>query len=458
MVHVPTAREWTRRGVLGAMAAGGAGLVLFGPRTAQEAPTDRAVIDYWEKWTGEEGRAMQRVVDEFNTSQERIHVRYFSISDIDRKASIAIAGGTPPDIVGLWNFNVPAYALSGALMPLDEMFQSGTLRLDNYAPAVRSLMSHQGRTWALVNTCGSVGMFYNRKLFREAGLDPDRPPRTISELDHAQEKLTVVEQGGRIQRTGLLHTEPGWWTWFWGYYFGGGLYDPASDRSTATDPRNIEAYEWVTGVPRKYGAKHLVSLQAGLGNYSSAQNAFLAGRVGMVLQGPWLANVINLYAPGLDYAVAAPPVADSLYRADEPIALLDSDVLMIPQGAKHPREAMEFLAYTQTQKVVEYLSTVHCKNSPLLQVSEEFLRNHPNRSVAMHGRLAVSPRAFIFPRTSALQMLRDEMEAGFQRMWRLEDSPKSVLAGVDARIQPAIDTARARRLRRSHRTQQGTGT
>lgn len=410
------------------------------------------MIDYWEKWTGEEGRAMQRVVDRFNQSQARIFVRYFAISDIDRKASIAIAGGTPPDIVGLWNYNVPAYAASGAIEPLDEMFGTAGggvgLRLEDYAPAVREMMRYQGGTWALVNTCGSIGLYYNRRLFRDAGLDPEAPPRTISELDAIAEKLTVVEPGGRLQRAGFLHTEPGWWTWFWGRYFGGNLYDAMNDRATAGAAGNLEAYRWVTGYPRKYGTKNLVGMQAGLGNYSSAQNAFLAGRVAMVLQGPWLANVIGQYAPELDYAVGAPPVADGLYVRDEPIAMLDSDVLMMPRGCRHRAEALEFMAYTQRQEIVEELSTVHCKNSPLVRTSERFIAGHPNRYVKVHGELAASPRAFIFPRTASWSMFRDEMEAGFHRMWRLEDSPESVLAGVDARMQMAIDASRARRERR----------
>ncbi|MCK6475680.1 MAG: ABC transporter substrate-binding protein [Phycisphaerales bacterium] len=448
---MPTARtvmQWTRRGVLGALAAGGAGLVLAGPRRAQDAPSDRVVIDYWEKWTQDEGRAMQNVVDRFNASQSRIFVRYFSISDIDRKASIAIAGGSPPDIVGLWNFNVPGYATSGAIQPLGDLFESGTLRMDDYAPAVRRLMMHRGTPYALVNTCGTVGLYYNRKLFKEAGLDPRRPPRTIAELDEYAAKLAIIEPSGRIERAGFVHTEPGWWTWFWGQYFGGDLYDQPTDRSTASSAINTRAYEWVATYPQRYGVKNLVALQAGLGNYGSGQNAFLSGRVAMVLQGPWLANVIARYAPSLDYAVAAPPVDESIYRADEPISLLDSDVLMLPSGCPHPRESMEFLAFTQRPDVVEYLSTVHCKNSPLLRASDEFLANHPNRSVSVHGELAASPRAFIFPRTPAWPMFRDEMEAGFHRIWRLEDSPASVLKKVDVRMQQALDVSRRRLERR----------
>src|ERR1700755_3059771 len=118
----PPLADISRRAVLGAMGVAAAGFVAFGPRGGGDgAPKGATVIDYWEKWTGHEGKAMQAVVDEFNASQRAVFVRYFVTGNIGQKALIAIAGGTPPDLVGLWNFNVPAYAESGAVLRLDEL-------------------------------------------------------------------------------------------------------------------------------------------------------------------------------------------------------------------------------------------------------------------------------------------------------------------------------------------------
>ncbi len=86
-----------------------------------------------------------------------------------------------------------------------------------------------------------------------------------------------------------------------------------------------------------------------LGVYGSPEHPFLSGRVAMTNQGPWLANRIVEHKNDLDYGVAPFPVAASVYDPARPIGLLDSDVLVIPKGAKHPREAFEFIAYTQRQ-------------------------------------------------------------------------------------------------------------
>lgn len=445
-----------RRAAIGAIAAAGAGFALFGPRGAKEASGGRIVLDYWEKWTGHEGRAMQRIVDEFNNSQSRILVRYLVTSGLDQKTLIAVAGGDPPDIVGLWNYNVPLYAETEAIIPLDEFDSSYGVRLENYAPAVRQLLTHPDRTgkvrmWATVNTCGTIAMYYNRAVFREAGLDPDRPPRTIEELDACAKKIERVGPDGDIERAGFLHAEPGWWSWIWGYHFGGTLYDPETDRARADSAENIAAFEWLQTYPQRLGPDALKKFRSGFGTaYSSPQNALLTGQVAMVPQGPWLANVIQNFRPGLDYGVAPFPVAEGVYREDEPVGLIDSDILVIPRGVKHPEACMEFIAYTQRPAVVEYLSSQHFKNSPMADPSREFIEKHPNRGVRVHNAIASSPRGFVCPRTRVWPQLKDEFDASMQRMWGLGRPARAELAAIQQRAQQYLDEAAEQRRRRGY--------
>ncbi len=445
----------TRRAVVGALAAAGAGFAVFGPRGEKERGGGKIVLDYWEKWAGHEGRAMQRVVDEFNASQDRIAVRYLVTSGIDQKTLIAVAGGDPPDVVGLWNYNVPLYAETNAIIPLDEFTGAHALRLERYAAGVRPIMTHpdaQGRTrvWAAINTGGTIAMYYNRAMFREVGLDPDRPPRTIDELDEFDARLTRIGAGGVIERAGFLATEPGWWSWIWGYHFGGGLYDAPAGRCTAGSRQNVNAYGWIQSSARHLGVEASRTFKSGFATaYSSPRNAFLDGKVAMVVQGPWLANVINAYKPDLDYGVAPFPVAPGLHDHANPVGLIDTDILVIPRGVRHPGACMEFIAYTQRQEVVEFLSTAHCKMSPLAESSEEFLANHPNRGVRAHTAIAGSTRSFLCPRTRTWPQFKDEFDASFQRLWGLERPAGEELAALERRAQAMLDRASAERARRA---------
>ncbi|MBL8745206.1 MAG: ABC transporter substrate-binding protein [Phycisphaerae bacterium] len=444
---MPLTPAITRRAALTTLSAAAVGYAFLGPRPQRQRSDGRIVLDYWEKWTGHEGEAMLRVVNDFNKSQDRLWVRYFAMGGIDQKAMIAIAGGNPPDIIGMGNFSIPAYAECNALLPLDELASEAGIRKDDYARAVWPMLTHRGKLWGIVNTCGSLALFYNKTLFQQAGIDPERPPRTIDELDEYSARLTR-ENGRDLAQVGFLHMEPDWWTWHWGYYFGGSLYDETADRALADSEQTIRAYRWAQSYPERLGVDRMLRFQSGFGYYGTPENPFLAGKVAMTNQGPWLANMIRQYRPDMDYAVAPFPVDSAIEDPDAPIGLLDSDVLVIPRGARHPRESMEFIAYTQRPEIVEYLSAVHCKNSPLARSSDRFVKNHPNRYVSVHAAIADSPRAFLFPRTRTWEHYVAEFNAAMARMWTLREKADIALASVQRAAQAELDEAADRRRRR----------
>ncbi|MFN3683465.1 MAG: hypothetical protein ACK41F_05960, partial [Fimbriimonadaceae bacterium] len=94
-----------------AVAAAGVWALVGSERAAsRQAGSERVVVTYWEKWTGDEKRSMQRVVDAFNASQDRIEVRMLSISGIAEKTLLATSGGNPPQIARLWAHQVVPFA------------------------------------------------------------------------------------------------------------------------------------------------------------------------------------------------------------------------------------------------------------------------------------------------------------------------------------------------------------
>src|SRR5437870_1079337 len=85
-----------------------------------EAADGRVHISYWEKWTDFEGDAMRAVVNTFNRSQNRIFVDLLTVSQVEQKMLLATAGGNPPDVAGLYAYNVNVYADKNALLPQDD--------------------------------------------------------------------------------------------------------------------------------------------------------------------------------------------------------------------------------------------------------------------------------------------------------------------------------------------------
>ncbi|HYF15035.1 MAG TPA: extracellular solute-binding protein [Phycisphaerales bacterium] len=459
---MPSPSTISRRGAIGVLAASGLGFLLVSRPGEDERAKGRKVLDYWEKWTGHEGAAMQRVVDAFNEQSSTLYVRYLITNTIHQKALVSILGGAPPDIVGLYAYNVPTYAEANAVLRLNDLAPRHGLRLEDYAPGMRPVMKHGDGWYAAVNTGGTLALYWNRAIFRECadalramGLSPDRAPATIRELDLAHEAVTRTT-GGKVgsaplTRAGFLHMEPGWWSWIWGSMFGGTLYDAAADRALAGSPEVVSAYEWVQSYPRALGLGHVEKFRSGFGPYGTPQSAFLTGEVAMVVQGPWMANLIKAFAPDLDYGVAPLPIVDDFLDPDAPLTCIDTDVLMIPRGVKDPEASMEFIAFTQRRENVESLALAHCKGSPLVSVSDDFYAKHTNRGVALHTAMASSAKAFRAPATPVWTEYKDKFDTAMQDMWKLVEPASVRLPVVQAQAQALLDEARSRKLRRGER-------
>ena len=415
------------------------GLIFYQPHPVQSG---KITIQYWEKWNGFEADAMRAVVDDFNSSQDRIFVDYTSVSNLDRKLMLATAGGVPPDVAGIYSNTLPVYAENNALTPLDAMARKCQIKRESYIDVFWQLCLYRDHLWALPTTPGCLALVWNKKLFREAGLDPNQPPRSIAELEHDNELLTKRAPDGSLIAIGHMPDEPGWYPSFWGFWFGGELWN-GKDEITANSPENVAAYQWVESYPKRFGADKLLALRDEFGNFASAQNPFFTGRVAMILQGPWIYNFIKNYAPAdFEWGVAAFPSVDPDRLKD--VTAVECDALVIPHGARHPDEAFEFIKYVNSQMPMEKLCLGQRKFSPLREISPDFYKNNPNPHIAEFEALAQSPNAHFAPQLTTWNEYADDMRNAVTQISDGKETAEEALGEVQAREQGNLDRRIAR--------------
>ena len=393
---------------------------------------DRVHITYWEKWGSFERDACQAMVDEFNRSQGQIFVHYINASQVDRKAMLAIMGGNAPDVVGLWAYNVSTFAEAGALLPLNDWMTASGLDASRYIENYLRPGIYGERIYALPTTPSSVALYYNKTHFREsaaalreAGLDPEKGPSTIEELDRFAAVLNRFDENGKPLRMGFLPTEPGWFNWSFGYYFGGRLYDEETQVVTADDPGNVRAFVWAKRYAEMYGREKMLQFRSGFGNFDSPQNAFIDGRVSMEMQGVWFSNFIRRHRPHMEFGVIPFPAAEGLAG---PMSLVDCDVIAMPTGCPHPEEAWQFIRFAQTEGLA-ILCRQQGKHMPLKHPSENFRVGHPHLELAVFERVAASPHSFIQPRIRIWREYQHELGTAFEHVWNWR-VPEASLAGL----------------------------
>ncbi|MCP4248896.1 MAG: extracellular solute-binding protein [bacterium] len=462
-------------------------LIVFGPRSTAQTPSDRTVITYWEKWTDFEAAAVRDLVDLFNETvgrERRIFVEYVTTTGVDLKTLIAVSGGDPPDLAGLWQRNLHSFAATGALLPLGKYVSQSELDPNTIVPVFEHGCRYHGDLYALPLTPASIALYYNKSVFadfapalRAAGLDPERPPRTIAELDAYADVIYRRHPTGAIDVLAYLPGSPDTVDWFWDtwpVWFGAKLFDPMRNELRVDGDACVQAYTWVRDFARRLGSRELIRFESSLSNYNSADNPFFTGRLAMVRQGPWFANTIRTLAPDLSYDVAAFPTADG-----KPTAFCEQDILVIPHGARHPDQAWTFIEWLYTAdpfpmpawtdarqpmdqtaavgathdkpsypqlrlRPIEWLCWKHCKNSPLLAPSPGFQDTHSNPAIAVHDRLARADSAVMVPPLPNWAELRGEFAAAYRDIWLTDVPVAGRLAECQDRLSKMTAAAKKR--------------
>jgi len=396
----------------------------------------RVHLSYWEKWGSFEADACQAMVDAFNESQDKIFVHYLRTSQVDRKTMLAAIGHDPPDVAGLWNYNVVPFAEGGALEPLDDLMAASGLTRDYYIENYLKLCEYEGKVYALPTAPASIALFYNKDHFRrkakelrDAGLDPDRAPRTLEELDRYADVLNEFEPDGSPRIMGYLPTEPGWYNHSYGFFFGGELIDAKTGRLTADDPGNVRAFAWAKKYAELYGREKLLQFRSGFGTFDSPFNAFIEGRVSMEMQGVWFPMFIRRHRPQMDFGVAPFPCAEGVKG---PRSLLESDVMGIPRGCRHPKEAWTFVHWVQTQGL-PIMCRLQGKHVPFKNPPAWFHEGHPNLEIRIFEDLAMAPDSFIIQATRVQLEYRDRVTQAFEHVWNwpVENYLPAGLTGPD---------------------------
>ena len=469
--------KWIKRFIFLVLGAIGLAFLASGSGAGKAlAPPGFVVVRYWEKWVGPEAEQMRLIVDDFNNSvgkEKHIYVQYLSMSNIDQKTLVAIAAGVPPDVAGLWDQQVSQYAALGAVEPLDELAAAHGITRQSYLPVYWDGCSYEGHLYALVSTPAAIALLYNKQLFeqdaeqlRSAGCDPTRPPKTLAELDRYALALDTHYSNGQLDRAGYVPLQS-WYVPFTSYWFGGDLFDSVNHKFLLDSAPSIRAYEWIASYSKRLGATTLQDFSNThlLSNFDSPQNPFLTEKLVMQQQGPWMANYIQHLKPSMsqllvpkdqektlahrtdNYAWAVAPFPSDVPGLED-VSFCSFDALMIPVGARHKNEAFEFIAYVNRQDVTEKLNRLHCKNSPLRKVSEEFLSNHPNPYIRVFQELASSPNARGVPPVPIWPEVFKELTDAAQAVAIEGADPATVLRAAQIRLQAEYDRFREIQIKR----------
>ncbi len=238
------------------------------PRRAGMPKKNRWSLAFGTDGPERKAAALEKLIQKWNDIRPDIRVKGLSQSDYQKQLT-AITGGNPPDIASNFGQDVVPWGERGAMMPLDDYIKKDNVDLGDFVPAALSSSQSNGKTYALPIAMHVSMLFYNKELLEKAGLNG--PPETMGQLKEYIAKLSVKEDGGKLQRLGLW---PGVDAFTFSYAYGGSYYDAENKQVTPDNAGVKAAVEFGKGIWDQFGSKELDRFASGLGQYMSPQNPF----------------------------------------------------------------------------------------------------------------------------------------------------------------------------------------
>jgi len=131
------------------------------------------------------------------------------------KALTAHKSGKPPATSVLLSTDMFTLIDEDAIAPIDQFVKTDADKawLKGFYPAFMANSQSGGKTWGVPFQRSTVVMYYNKDLFKQAGLDPNRAPQTWKELSEAAQKLTIKDASGKVTQYGIQIPSTGFAYW-----------------------------------------------------------------------------------------------------------------------------------------------------------------------------------------------------------------------------------------------------
>lgn len=418
----------------GAPATGGEGAA---------APSgETKTLEAWSRMTGIAEESTKQIIDNYNAENtvgakvEFVYIAQTQGSQADEKLLTAVAGGNPPALHYADRFTVPQFAQQGFFSEITDFAESAGVQESDYYPFAWAETVYKGGIYALSFDTDTRGLWYNKDIMAEAGLDPEKPPTTLDELREATAALTQTDSNGRITRYGFNPLYDQAWLYTWGFAFQGEFQDPETKRITFANENNVKAMEFVKAFVEEIGVENIDAMLAACAGSAcnDANDYFWTGQSAMTCSGNWKVAQAHRYKPDTNYGIVPMPGPDGA----APFASWAGGwSWAIPKGYADVATAFDALSYFcgPVGQLKYNKDTFHIPTN--IKASEDpFFREDPLHAVFM-DLLPVSHTRPPIPLGSQLwdlqfKAFRDEIPHGLK-------TPEQALQDIDDTINKGLE-------------------
>jgi sn-glycerol 3-phosphate transport system substrate-binding protein len=193
---------------------------ILGLSTAATAATDLTMY-YPVAVGGSLTKIVDGMVDKFEAQNPDINVNAIyagNYNDARVKALAALQSGSPAQLSVMFSIDLHELRNLEAIVAFDDVVSTNEERewLNSFYPALMENGKADGKTWGVPFQRSTIVMYYNKDMFRAAGLDPEMPPTSWEEFISMGKKLTTKDDSGTVQQWGAMIPSTGYPYWMFG--------------------------------------------------------------------------------------------------------------------------------------------------------------------------------------------------------------------------------------------------
>ena len=284
------------------------------------------ILTVWGVTVGPADRGADAIIRGFEAKHPEYKVRLLSLGGGNpQKLMTAIVGRAAPDVIRQDRFSVHDWASRGAFIPLNDLISRDKADPDaphavDYFPGAWAEGVYEGKVFCIPQFTDVRALYWNKSVFRnkadelrKAGLDPERPPRTWSELKAYNRVLTEFNRDGSLKRAGFIPGQGAFGAY--GYIMqnnGSYLSDDGMTATFGTAP-NLEAIRFIMDEYKFLGGYEKVQAFSRGWGYDK-DNPLIDGNIGMVITGEWELSAFSTQNPNAEFGAAPIPVPDDRWN------------------------------------------------------------------------------------------------------------------------------------------------
>jgi ABC-type glycerol-3-phosphate transport system substrate-binding protein len=374
---------------------------------------EKATLTIWETYNDEEHPVFKEIVQAFEAAHPgvTIDVVRLPFAGAEPKIMTALTTRTEPDIARVDVSFLAKLAHKNALLALDD-YVSPEFQAD-ILPVALASCRYRGGLWGLPDQTNGLCLFYNKALFRKAGLDPEKPPKTWDEFIAYGKKLTDEKAG--IFGTGLTNSL--WWSLPFFYTYGATFLSEDGKHCLLNSPEGIAGFQLKADMYQKYKIEGGAWRAGGIASDLGFQN----GRYAMILNGPWA--VESLERTGIDFGVGLIPSGPAGSHTN-----VGGNDLVVFKSTKQAELAAQFLMYVASEDVQRMWAT-RLRQIPVNVKADDAASSdeHGYLAVFMEQMKTAIPRPQTPYYPEIENLMNPEMQAAL-------DNTKSVKAALDSAV------------------------